>query len=168
MRWGLVIAGLGFLFSLGFDLARDTFGAQRIIAEAAPFARAFLPSVGVGLLVSSVTGSAFAIKAWDDYRRDSAIADMEAFINAAERLRRMSERGSAASGVGLDDYTEAAVRVGVIGNKYRRWLGDDSQRILPHKSEIRAAHCAEIFRAYGYVRGRLIMRRGLPRYVDER
>ncbi len=131
-----------------FDWLEVNFGAHVMIAEYAPLLSAFLPYVGLFIVLSLVFGTierlkTRAINDFEEIQRcgeecvDWASADVISMINTPRGKTRL--------------------RYIILSKKYEKWLKEPRNGHSANNVVLDAASCAETIRAYGYVRGRFII-----------
>ena len=141
---------LGFGFDLigVFEWLGVNFGAHVMITEYIPILSAFLPYVGLFIVLSVVFGAFERLKAM-------AINDLEEIQRCGEELMDWASTDPTS----MIDVPRGQTRVRhtILSKKYEKWLKDPRMDRSVSDVVLDAATCAETLRAYGYVKARFII-----------
>ena len=158
----IVLGAISTMSWLGWDLLVDEFGARAVIGQAAPILLAFLPGIGVGLIVGSVVllcGLVTSeVRAWGGTRCSEITRDLTELNAALDFLNRRHKPINEPQ----DRERRARYTRRVISAKYETWLRPTRpDGITPPAQTVqdRSAHIAQVFRTHGYFRGYRELRR---------
>ena len=147
-------AFIGFLFaafSFGSDLIGlvDLFGVRVMIKDAIPILGAFLPYIGIFFVIATAV---FGVEC----AKTNAIRELEELQKCGEEMYKWASKDP----IDMQQQPSPSVSLRhiILQRKYKRWFGDP----LPEHNSVwhnvrNAAECAEKIRAYGYIRGRLLI-----------
>ena len=129
------------LLGVGSDLIAvvDLFGTREMMAELSPWLGMLAPHLGVFVVASAVFLAVGKAK-------DTAIHDLEEIQRCGEEMIAQLFQAKA----------QSRLRFITLTTKYRRWFHKRPGQTAEHQV-LAAANCAETLRAYGYIRGRLII-----------
>ena len=143
------------LFAFGWGLAVDLFGARTVINEALPILETVLPFFGAGIIITVPFAAA-------EYLKNQAIHELEDLQTSGEELLTWaSTQKPEAQPL---PRAQSSLRHIILIQKYKRWLKKPIDNPSVGDFVRGAAECAEILRAYGYIRGRYMIWREYRRW----
>jgi len=130
-------------------------GAKDLIPE---LVKPLVPIIGATAATLAFVGLLGFVRDLDRALAKKIVADLEEFVRSGEEFF---------SGVKSKHIPrKASYRFTVLGKKHPKWtLVTEKNGVssLTQTSIFRASYCAEIFRAHGYIRGRLRMWKDRPK-----
>lgn len=145
MKKYLSLGGFASLFSFGWGLLVDLYGARTVIDESLPILEAVLPFIGFGIIVAVPLAAA-------EYLKNQAIRELDDLQTGGEELLAWAAAMQSQSQPPLKP--RSVMRCLILLQKYKRWLRESKEHPSMEDSLRAAAECAETLRAYGYIRGR--------------
>ena len=148
-RVGIIVSLLG----IGLDLLIDSFGSRKVISEFLPVLEAFLPIIGVGVLVSVLSYVGFGarnnLRDWAVSHNASVRADLLNLLECSEEVDRLaaSLKTAAKPPINLPNMH----RFFLLQEKHRGWF---PKGMKMGEIKNKAARYSEIFCTYGYIKGR--------------
>ena len=143
IRKAIRTGGIAALVCIAEELLFGLFGGDQVIAEAVPVLVAFMPPVGIGLLVGSGAYVVFVLlstkKRKDDRKKMEIVYDFRSLLHVLERRRQSFYIGE-----------EEKQSAKLVFEKYKRWMPkslDDAGLYA------RVARISEIMQMYGYKDG---------------
>ena len=147
VRSSSAVSAIVGICAVGLDLLVDMFGARTVIAEAVPVLEAFLPIIGVVAVAMGLSLAVGMLHAWDQARATFHERELNNYAFRSDPTRPGIDE--------LDDAREVA-RFVASAQMAKKWIP-----ISKHDAanQFAAQHAAELFRTYGYLRGRIRVRR---------
>ena len=143
IRKALRTGGIAALVCIAEKLLFGLFGGDQVIAEAVPVLVAFMPPVGIGLLVGSGAYIVFVLlsakRRKDNRKKMDIVCDLGSLLHVLQRSRNGSY-------VGEEERQSAKL----VFEKYKRWMPkspDDAGLYA------RVARISKIMQMYGYKDG---------------
>ncbi|MCY3966804.1 MAG: hypothetical protein OXG83_17450 [Acidobacteria bacterium] len=156
-RWAILTAALGIasgFATAGLTLIWDHYGPERVVAalrDLQPVLEVLVLPVGVVLAISGLLWLGGILYHLDQWRGEAAAEKWEAIGRSGDEFFATQKRDGLPSACALGKFP---VQVG----KYAKRIAlesDDGVVSWSKASVVQAYRLAEIFRQYGYVRGRL-------------
>ncbi|MCY3736684.1 MAG: hypothetical protein OXG13_09810 [Gemmatimonadaceae bacterium] len=150
---------LSFAYTVGLAFVLDIFGGRAILAAIHPVASVAVPLIGCSILGGATICVIRYAREWDSHVRYKTIRELERMIDAGETYRHLRENYRASSTLPWS----TILRWIVLAKKRAEWFSpqqDESGNPVPDEPALnRARRVVEVFRAYGYIRGRWKIRR---------
>lgn len=154
-RQTFVSVVFGAMLSAGLGLVVNLFGTQRILSETSPYLSAFLPHIGIGLVLGAMVGMYNGLQKACKTRANVIISDLDSFVVAYNEYTKELANSSMIL-YKLISESQPAFRYKTLGNKYSRWIAmksDEGNTFFDANSRAKATKYAEFFRVYGYFWG---------------
>ncbi|MYB62816.1 MAG: hypothetical protein F4X69_15765 [Gemmatimonadetes bacterium] len=149
------------VFTAGIGLVGASFTYQEFLAETSPYLRILQIPIGVFLILSATIGTSITVRNWI---RNRTIRDLDQFVEARENYKQWKYLVPGQSSYdrihGERYLTQFENRFKSIGSRRARWLAvnsKDRDLKFDSTSDEKAIRFAEILRANGYLKGRLLI-----------